>query len=145
MTWLLSQTPELTEAMKGVQRHFERGGAVGSAVAIILSLFALVLLVHLLTRRDRSAQAGGKRSDPQRLFRDMLAGLQLTPQQGKSLMTISKELGLAHPSVLLLSRTVFDRHVKTWQTKPRSSSQAGHAPTHKEHFAEVRAVLFPKA
>jgi len=143
MAWLLSNAYELTEVLRAVQRHFERGGDVGASVAIIMALAAIVLIVRLLTRRDRSVQAGGERADPQRLFQDMLASLQLTPQQRKSLMAMSRESGLAHPSVLLLSRTVFDRHLKTWQKRCERTPPTEGMSIHDEPLVAVRAVLFP--
>jgi hypothetical protein len=144
MTWPLSAVPELTDVLRGVQRHFERGGTVGSVAAVILLLAALVLVVRLLARRGHSVQADRGRSDPQRLFRDVVARLPLTPPQRKSLMTMSKELRLAQPAVLLLSRVVFDRKVRTWQGRLKGRVPAGNTSTHEGHFAGIRAALFPE-
>ena len=143
MAWLLSQESPLTEVLRGVQRHFARGGAVGPAVFVVLILSAVVLVVYLLTRSSRPRSKTADRSNPQQVFRNLLARLELPPPRRKNLLAIAKDQALTHPSVILLSRALFDHHSAAWLNKREGRASSKGASSDLESIAVIRSILFP--
>ncbi len=143
MAWLLSKESPLTEVLRGVQRHFARGGDIGPVVLVVLTLSAVVLVVYLLTRPSRPTSKAAGSPNPQQVLRNLLTRLELTPPQRKNLLAMAKDGCLTHPSVILLSRALFDRHSATWLKEREGRASSKGASSDAESIAEIRSILFP--
>jgi hypothetical protein len=155
MTLLLLE-PQLTETQRAVRDQFLKGGSLTAVLLVLALLAAVVLVVYYLTMRQRSTVVDARRALPTQLFTDILAKLDLTPQQRHLVGAVATALRLENPAVILLSPAVFDRHVKEWQAndssaggEPRRDPASGHleglgSAVQSDLIVATRAVLFPQ-
>lgn len=138
------QATGLTEAQRAVRDHFQEGGSIGSVLLVVGVVAGVILAACWLARRQRRrAQKHAPRDDPDRLFGDLLRGLALTAPQRGLLDTVAKELRLRNPAVILLSPTLFDRHVDQWRALNHQACDHVDPRADERIVAQVRAVLFP--
>jgi hypothetical protein len=141
---ILLQVDGLTGPQRAVRNHFQEGGSIGLVLLVMAAVAGVVLIAYWLTRRQqRSAQKHARINDPQRLFGDLLQGLALTASQRRLLATVVRELGLKHPSVILLSPTLFERHIDQWRALGRSTGSDVESHAGEDLVAQTRDVLFP--
>ena len=150
MMTVLLQLDGLNDVQRAVRDQFQRGGSVAGVLLVLLVLLAVVLAVYYLTQCQRKVTQAARRHDPQRLFRHLLNGLDLSAPQRHLLLAVAKDLRLKQPTVILLSPTLFDLHVKEWQTGQsgpvRTSAAIGNHPDAPEQTAaQTRSVLFPQS
>lgn len=141
MMWHCLAEGGLTETQQAVRDYFQRGGSILMAAAVIVVCLGIVGLVYWLTRRQ--AARLNTNDDPQGLFRFGLDRLPLTDDQRVFLSAVSRSEGLEHPTTLLLSRTLFDRHVDAWldiRNQPRIDERLR---TRIQTARQLRALLFP--
>lgn len=143
---ILLQLDGLTEPQRAIRDHFQEGGSIVLVLAVMSVVAGVVLIAYWLTRRQqRRTERHARFNDPQRLFGDLLQGLSLTASQRHLLDTVVRELGLKHPSVILLSPTLFERHVDKWRAlRPPAGSDVEHQ-IDESLVAQARDVLFPRA
>jgi len=112
MTAHLLAEGRLTETQWWVRRYFEHGGSVAAVCAVAGVCLLIVGLAYCLSRR----QAAGldRADDPQGLFRSALERLGLTADEQVFLSNVARSEGLEQPTAMLLSRTLYDRHVDAW-------------------------------
>ncbi len=150
---MLLQSTGLTEIQQAVRDHFQRGGSFRAVLLVLIAIIAAIVIGRELTRRLRRQKLTAPTSHPRRLFRDMQRKLELTAQQRSILDTVAKDLKMEHPSVMLLSPSLFDRCFQLWlihrrRTRPRLDGTEDTEKPHKGrselHVAgHLRAVLFP--
>lgn len=142
----LLQAGGLSEVQRAVQSHFERGGSGLAVLCVLVILAAVVLTAYLLTRRQQaSAEATAQGADPKKLYRDLLNGLGLRPDQRRLMHNVSRDIGLEHPTVILLSSVLFDRYVGGWLSAREEKKPDPRRSSNGELAAELRGVLFPPA
>ena len=141
MTFSILAEGRLTETMQAVKDHFERGGSLAVAAAVIGVCLAVLALTYWLTRR--SEIRAGKTGNPQHLFRQALDSLPLSQPQQSMLTTVAIAQGLEHPATLLLSRPMFDRNVDAWLGLKRRPKIDDKAKAQIHLARELRALLFP--
>ncbi|MCP4247388.1 MAG: hypothetical protein GY778_10110 [bacterium] len=123
-----------------VQRHFSEGGRwseIGLVVAglcALIGLGAAVLAVQqaIVGRKTRDVDRPGK------LFRQVVAGLNLAPPQRDVLVRVAAMLRLENPTILLLGRGIFEHHAARWLEEQPDASR-GQAQT----LADLANYLFP--
>ncbi|MGD2110115.1 MAG: hypothetical protein PVI86_12085 [Phycisphaerae bacterium] len=139
----VSQSDPLTDVMQAVRDHFTRGGTLGSVLLVVLVLCIPVGLAYLIARSARSQARADAKPAPRHLFRNLVTRLRLTPAQRTCLEDLSRDPALAHPTALLLSRTLFDQHASTWLDE-RKRRRRGHIGAFEnEMVADLRSRLFP--
>ncbi|HUU85737.1 MAG TPA: hypothetical protein VM243_19755 [Phycisphaerae bacterium] len=114
---LLLQTSS-SERLEALRRQFSGGGNWSESFLTLLAfaaLFALLLMIHRLQQRRQRRDI----NDPWKLYRQLLKHLGLSAPQREVLRRIAADLRLQHPSVLLLGRTIFNRHATRWQERAR--------------------------
>jgi len=139
--WLPARDPE--ESLRIIRDRFQRGDSITSLL-VVLSLFAiLVFLVGWLSRRSSKAGRASARDNPQRLFRTLLERLPLTTAQREWFGKVVAEVRLEHPTVLLLSRDLYDRHFGRGSHHRAETGHKADRFADAELAAAVRRALFP--
>ncbi len=117
MIWVLAllQPRDLTEIQRATREHFQKGGSIVSVLLVMLGVAFGVILAYWLSRQQQRLARNVRRNDPQKLFQELMAKIELSEPQCRALRRVSDDLGLDHPAVLLISRTLFDQHVQAWK------------------------------
>ncbi len=139
---LQASTGRLTETQRAVSEHFQKGGSITAVLIVLSCLIAVILVVVLLTMRQRQADPNRVVNDPQRLYRDLLEKLGLAPTQQQFLQAIATDLDLPHPTVILLSSRLFDQRCGEWKLKGHARAIGLDASATDKLFAHVRTHLF---
>lgn len=133
---------QLTEAQQSVRRWFQEGGTAGPALAVLAAVAGALFLTHYLSRRQRRRDPSTLRSDPARLFADILKKMNLTRQQRKTLASMARDLRIKHPTVVLLSPVLFERSWTGWKGDGAAST-APDGQARSDLYWQIRSVLFP--
>ena len=133
----------LTEIQRSVAEHFREGGSFLSVMFVLAGTAAMVVLAYGLTRRQQQRATQGSRGDPRQLYQHLLDKLDLTAAGRRLLRAIASDLRLKHPTALLLSPTLFDRHVEQWRGRRRRIGRALAETGQPKVVADVRGILFP--
>lgn len=130
---LLAGSDGLSEFQRALRDQLRQGGSIGEFFLVVVGLVASGCLIHLLAKRRRRAGTGHEaKPDPQRLFGEVLEKLSLSPAQRDLLKAIARSSRFKHPTALLLSEALFDRHA--------AMVPGDTAPS---DFAHLRRRLFP--
>ena len=144
MSLLWIQLGELTDTQRAVRDHFTRGGSIVQVLVVILAVAAVFVLAVLLANRQRSSGRADNPNDPQRLFRQLLGRLELPTPHRKLLIALANNLRLENPTVLLLSRAVYDRAVEQWEQGHQADGETS-KPAIATPYKQIRERLFPGA
>ncbi len=144
MSLLWFQLNELTDAQRAVRDHFTRGGSIVQVLVVILAVAAVFVVAVLLSHRQLSDGSAHNPNDPQRLFRELLGRLELPTPQRELLIALAINLRLQNPTVLLLSRAVYDRAVEQWEQRHHAEREIGR-PAIATRLKQIRGRLFPGA
>jgi hypothetical protein len=126
------------ELRQALSREFADNG---SAVEILMVIAALVLLVAIawsLQRWQQRPQAPSEPFDATALFAELLVKLDMPDDQRDLLTTMAKELRLANPTTMLLSRRMFEENLLTWAAQRKRSRPIGDVLP-----GRIRQRLFP--
>ncbi|MCH7813498.1 MAG: hypothetical protein IID40_05700 [Planctomycetes bacterium] len=126
--------------IEAVQRHFAEGGRWSEIVLIVVGLGALIGL-GAAVRAVQQAVTGRKTRDvyrPAKLFRQVLAGLNLAAPQRDLLVRLAAGRRLENPIILLLGRGIFEDHAARWL---REAPDADRGPS--KPLADLADYLFP--
>ncbi len=132
----------LSPTQQAVRDSFQEGGSITQALLVLLAMIFAVLLLYLLTLWSRWAGQRRPARNPRQLFADVLSRLGLPPQQRDLLAKVASELNLKDPTVILVSPTLFDRHLEQWRAKQRRSGQVRNYSRDRQLLAQARRVLF---
>ncbi len=128
MRSLLLQAIAPQDRLHGIQDRFVGGGSSPAEVAVTLLLMvafvAFLCVLYRLQRRWNRKEI----DDSGKLFRTLLLDLGLSPVDRSLLMAVARGRELAEPTILLLSPSLFWRHVRPWSdaqpVRRRPSSDA---------------------
>lgn len=144
MVNVFTQIDALSEVHKAMREQFQRGESILGTLLALLGLASLVALAYALTElQRRRAERLVTCDDPQRLFDDVLDKLELSPAERRTLGTVARDLRLDHPTVILLSETLFDRQVSKWLERRNLSRGSGGSARDAETISAARTRLFP--
>jgi hypothetical protein len=139
----LSQVVRFADWRRAVEDEFRGGGSLFWSLLAFAGLVIVVVMVYWLSERQQKKIDGvNEYRNPQRLFRDLLQRLELLPPQRQLLETVARDQRLKHPTVILLSEGLYDRHVNEWlrsRNRPVLGTE-GHAET--QSLTRARRRLF---
>lgn len=143
MTVLLVMPAQLTEIQRSVRDQFQEGGSFLTATLVLLGIAGVVLATYCLTLRQRRAGENARRASPEQLFRDLMDKLDLTSPQRQLLDTMTRDLRIKQPAVIVLSPDLFDRYLGEWHVRQRRTTVDEDEQTNPRMEAQIRATLFP--
>ncbi len=120
---------------EAVGDHFQRGGDSRELLYLTLVVLALIVLLVIVHRMQGWAAARTPANDPQKLFRNVLAKLNLGVRERDLIRHIARDRGIQHPITLVLCPSVFREHVAEWMADrervgtPVLASQTEHLDT----------------
>ncbi len=132
----LAQTSTL-ERWEALQRGFNRSGAVAEALlllCVVAAMLSVVLFVYTRYKRRHALDF----NDPRKLYRTILQKLDLSVPQRDLLRRMASDLELAHPTSLLLGRSVFESYAGRWLETGRHTHHAD-----ADRVGELADRLFP--
>ncbi len=132
----------LSPTQQAVRDSFQEGGSIAQTLLVFLAMICGVLLLYLLTLWSRKDGQRGSARNPRQLFADVLSRLKLSPEQRDVLVKVASELNLNDPTAILVSPTLFDRHLEQWRAKQRRSGQVRNYSRDRQLLAQARRVLF---
>ena len=141
LTWQLA-AGGLTSTQQAVRDRFQQGGSVTQTLLVFLALIAAVLLLYVLTLWSRKDLPRRSNRNPRQLFLDVLSKLGLSPQQRDLITRMGADLCLKDPTVILVSRALFDKHVEEWWAQQRRSGQVRNYSVNRQLLAKARHALF---
>ena len=127
------------ERVHGIRDRFAAGGSTADVMQVLVLLAVGLLVLYLVTalwQHHRRRQI----NNPRKLFGEVLRQLPLSVPQRDLLRRISRELGLDHPAVLVLSPQIFHSYSNHWMSASRSAN-----PVTRERLDELVQALFPRA
>jgi len=134
-TMVLLQTTDNWERLNALQERFVRGGSwVGALLALVGLAVAIGLLVLLYLLQQKRRR--GDVDNPGKLYRGLLAGLELSVPQRDFLWHLARDLQLEHPTVLLLGRGIYHTHTQRWLA-------IHNRPENVRQIEELAVKLFP--
>lgn len=136
-------TGRLSETQRAVSEHFQKGGSITAILIILGCLFAVIVVVVLLTMRQQHSDPTRVVNDPKRLYQDVLDNLGLAPTQQDFLQTLATDLDLTHPTVILLSSRLFDQRCGEWKRRGRPRAIGLDSPAVEKLVSCIRTHLFP--
>ena len=132
----------LNPSQQAVRDHFQQGGSVTETLLVFSALIAAVLLLYLLTLWSRKKVQRRPNRSPRQMFIDVLSRLGLSPQQRNLLTGMTADLCLKDPTVILVSRALFDKHVEKWWAQQRRSGQVRNYSINRQLLTQARHLLF---
>ncbi len=124
------------DRVQAIRDRLNQGGGLGGlilAVCGIMAVFGLAALVYRLQQRRRGCDI----DHPGKLYRSLLRGLGLPVPQRDLLRRITAEQRLENPTVLLLSRRVFQARAERWLAARKGR------PDEARQVEELARRLFP--
>ena len=98
-----------------LHRHFSEPSELAWPTFVVLAILGALLLVLLLIANASASRSGRPTGgNANRLFRDLLGALSLPFSDKLLLRRVARRLGLANPTVMLLSPTLLGRHAYRW-------------------------------
>lgn len=135
--------PPLNPAHRAVWAHFQKGGSAAVVAGVLLAIVLAVVVAWWLNRRVEPPKRKEDVPDPWKVFNGLQRAMELQRAQRSLLNSVAHELRLPNPSVLLLSRSLFDRYVDRWHALAPPRTNADEERTARETAAaQVRAALF---
>ena len=145
---VMAQSPQFEDWQRAVRNQFQYGGSWTSVFVVLLSLVAIIVLVGWLSRiQNRSQQSAAnspRNSDPQRLYAHLLSNLGLSVPQRQLLESVARELRLPHPTILLISETLYDQCVEQWTRRAGGAAVEADRATTLLILTRTRNRLFPE-
>ena len=133
----------LTEIQRAIRDHFQQGGSTTAVLMVLLAIFCIFTGAVVASRAQEWFLGNGRRDDPQRLYQELLRGLKLTTRHRTILQRMGEDRLLRHPTIILLSPTLYQRHADQWRTSA-SASRRDLAPPTEDELKAIRKALFPK-
>ena len=127
--------------IEAVQRHFAEGGRWSEIALIVVGLGALIGL-GAAVRAVQQTVTRRKTRDvyrPAKLFRRVLAGLNLAAPQRDVLVRLAAGRRLENPTILLLGRGIFENHAARWLREVQDADRGGSAKA----LSDLADYLFP--
>lgn len=140
---LLSQLTDLSEVQKAVRKHFNEEETPLSVLLILLAMVGIVLLTYLLSKYAGNLHLPEKRNRVQPFYQQMLKKLGVTTPQRRWLERLAVDLQLKQPTMILLSPTLFDRHVCEWKRKGFRHKNKLTPSDQAAFIHRIRNYLFP--
>lgn len=122
------------ELRQSLTQQFNEPGSVTGLVLAALTLAAVVILAWLLQRWQERRRVPADMWDAPGLYRELLDRLDLPEDQRGVLTAVARDLRLANPAVILISRRLFDESMEAWGTRHRGSDVL---------VGRIRQRLFP--
>lgn len=125
-------TPQLDSGrstLESIGDQFRRSSSATDIVIACVVIVGFIALVGFIYRLQQRLQVKPRLHDPQRLFTQVLANLELALAQRELLRSVASALRLEHPCVLLLGREIYQDSVERWiarreqDRKPVSAEQ----------------------
>jgi len=135
-TRVLLQTADNWERLHALQERFARGGSWGGALLALAGLAVAIGLVVLLYLAQQKRRRGDV-DNPGKLYRGLLAALELSVPQRDFLWHLARDLQLEHPTVLLLGRGIYQTHTQRWLA-------VHNRPEDARRIEELAVKLFPR-
>lgn len=137
--------PAFNPAQRAVWAHFQEGGSAAVVGWVLLTIVLAVAVAWWLNRRVEPPKRKEDVPDPWKVFNGLQRAMELQRAQRSLLSSVAQDLRLPNPSVLLLSRSLFDRYVDRWQAvaSPRSDAHEDRA-ARRTVVSQVRAALFDR-
>jgi len=135
--YVLGQVPfeQLREALS---REFSSNGSALEIGIVVAALFGLIAVAWMLQRWQQKPRSDTGPFDSKQLFQELLGKLDMPEDQVQLLTTMAKEMRLPNPTVLLISRRLFDENLLTWQAQRKESQPVGDVLP-----GRIRQRLFP--
>ena len=149
MIGAFAQIESFNAMQRSVREHFQEGGSVAGVLLALVTITGVLCLAYLWTRQIERGTNPDVRLNEYGLFRRVVGRLELDAEGKQLLLAVARKSGLKHPSVLLLSPSLFDRYVvgamsveeATLSSKSLVQRPAG---SHRSESLEVlRDQLFP--
>ena len=128
----------MQSAWRSVHEYFQRGGSP-MVILYVLAWGAALILLLLLVHRFQQRHSRQPIDQPKRLFRTVLARLELSVQQRDLLRRMARELKLEHPTALLLCPKTFRCQAALW-TDPIGDEPDDEQPTQLPPVAELESL-----
>ncbi len=109
----MNQTP-IQHPTEYMQEHFEKGGDIQNFLLVLLGVVALFVILAIVHRIQRGGISATTPNSPLRLFKTTITELGLSVRQRDFLGRVATDINLAHPTMMLLSPTLFDRELDRW-------------------------------
>ncbi len=132
----------LSEVQQAVREQFQEGGSIATVLIVLVILGTIFITVFYLSIRQRRALQTTTPADPRRLFFDLANGVGLSVLQRDLLESVTRDLRLEHPAVVLLCPGSFDRHLAQWQ-RQRKRQPTPAKPPPDDLVSGLRDTLFP--
>ena len=139
---LLAQDDRWKELSGAVRKEFA-GDSLRDFLLILLTAGLVVLMVYLIRRAQQRKERFEQQGDPKKLFREVLDKLPLAAEQRQFLDALAVHTAVEHPTVLLLSASLFERESQRWLRSLQRQSGDSIDATDVRRIATTRAVLFP--
>ena len=127
------------DRLEAVQRYLNREGSIRGLLLTLLGFVAFAVLVLILHRLHGRTRAGDV-DRPRRLFRKLIPRLKVSVPQRGLLLRMASDLELQNPTVLLLSRQVFEARAEEWQ-----GIASARGPRLERRLADLADALYPEA
>lgn len=132
----------LTEIQRAIRDHFQHGGSTTAVLMVLATIFCILIGAVVASRLQEWFFGTGRRDDPQRLYQDLLRRLKLTTRHRTILQRMGEDRVLRHPTIILLSPTLYQRHADRWRASA-SAARRDVAPPTENELKAIKKALFP--
>lgn len=140
---LLFQDTEFLEKLRQLGEPVRTGGSFPKVVLVLVGLLGVLVLAYFLGKLQEILRKPMVHNEPLDLYTDLLRRLRLSRPDRRLMRQLARDLGLPHPTVLLISESLFDRYVLQWQKSRHRGGEAGSGAVTEDKWSGIRAKLFP--
>ncbi len=126
------------DRIHGIRDRFSTGGSTQGFILVLLAMAGLFVLLYALARMLRRLRRR-QTDNPRKLFHEVIRHLPLTIPQRELLRRIARDLGLEHPTVILLSPQIFHTHANQWMAATRNANA-----TTRERLTALAQTLYAR-
>ncbi|MEK6675530.1 MAG: hypothetical protein AABZ47_07740 [Planctomycetota bacterium] len=143
MIFLASTPAEFSEKLRQLGEPIRRDGSFTGVLLILLGVAAVVVFANYMGKLQELLRKPIAPSDPERLYFGLLKRLPLNRTQRNGLIGLARELRLEHPTILLISESLFDRYLEQWRRHQRISLPSVRPTMDDNQWINTRQILFP--
>jgi hypothetical protein len=123
MITLLMQAPSSWDRLWAIRQELVQNDSWQAGALMGLGILAFFLLLYLASAFERR-RARTDIDDSRKLFRSLLAQLELTVRQRDLLRRLVRDLRLQEPAIVLLAPELFWSHVDLWLSQSQRRNTA---------------------